>query len=109
MPAIAAPIERARPDMRLLGLLALGHMVVDINQGSLAALLPFLRSTLALSYTATGIIVVCERGGNGRRLRAVNGHHGFAETLGFVRVLREPIEHRHLEHRVERRLASLDG
>ena len=44
--------------MRLLGLLALGHMVVDINQGSLAALLPFLKSTLALSYTATGIIVL---------------------------------------------------
>ncbi len=44
--------------MRLLGFLALGHMVVDINQGSLAALLPFLKSTLALSYTATGIIVL---------------------------------------------------
>ena len=44
--------------MRLLGLLALGHMVVDINQGALAALLPFLKSALALSYTATGIIVL---------------------------------------------------
>ncbi len=44
--------------MRLLGFLALGHMVVDINQGSLAALLPFLKSGLALSYTATGIIVL---------------------------------------------------
>src|SRR6059036_83270 len=58
MPLAAAPAERARPDMRLLGLLALGHMVVDINQGSLAALLPFLKSTLALSYTATGVIVL---------------------------------------------------
>ena len=58
IPAVAAPAERARPDMRLLGLLALGHMVVDINQGSLAALLPFLKSTLALSYTATGVIVL---------------------------------------------------
>jgi len=58
IPAVAAPAERARPDMRLLGFLALGHMVVDINQGSLAALLPFLKSTLALSYTATGIIVL---------------------------------------------------
>ena len=44
--------------MRLLSLLALGHMVVDINQGALAALLPFLKSALALSYTATGIIVL---------------------------------------------------
>jgi MFS transporter, FSR family, fosmidomycin resistance protein len=44
--------------MRLLSLLALGHMVVDINQGALAALLPFLKSALTLSYTATGIIVL---------------------------------------------------
>src|SRR5882724_4320457 len=58
-PVAAAPAsERARPDMRLLGLLALGHMVVDINQGALSALLPFLKSDLALSYAATGIIVL---------------------------------------------------
>src|SRR3989454_1044299 len=63
IPAVAAPAERARPDMRLLGLLALGHMVVDINQGSLAALLPFLKSTLALSYTATGVSIF-STGGN---------------------------------------------
>jgi FSR family fosmidomycin resistance protein-like MFS transporter len=44
--------------MRLLSLLALGHMVVDINQGSLAAILPFLKSALNLSYTATGTIVL---------------------------------------------------
>jgi len=56
--ALAAPAERARPDMRLLGLLALGHMVVDINQGSLAALLPFLKSALGLTYAATGFIVL---------------------------------------------------
>src|SRR5207247_5572420 len=58
IPVAAAPAERARPDMRLLGLLALGHMIVDVNQGSLAALLPLLKSTLALSYTATGGIVL---------------------------------------------------
>jgi FSR family fosmidomycin resistance protein-like MFS transporter len=44
--------------MRLLSLLALGHCVVDINQGSLAAVLPFLKSALSLSYTATGAIVL---------------------------------------------------
>ncbi|OGK81829.1 MAG: hypothetical protein A2X52_11645 [Candidatus Rokubacteria bacterium GWC2_70_16] len=44
--------------MRLLGLLGLGHMVIDINQGSLPAILPFLRSALDLSYTATGVIVL---------------------------------------------------
>jgi FSR family fosmidomycin resistance protein-like MFS transporter len=55
---VAAPAERARPDVRLLSLLALGHMVVDINQGSLAALLPFVKQALSLSYTATGTIVL---------------------------------------------------
>lgn len=56
--APAAPAARVRPNMRLLGLLALGHMVIDINQGSLPAMLPFLKSALALSYTATGVIVL---------------------------------------------------
>lgn len=50
--------ERARPDMRLLSLLALGHLVIDTNQGSLPAILPFLRSALDLSYAATGTIVL---------------------------------------------------
>src|SRR5258705_8657113 len=59
LPAIAAEgAARVRPDMRLLGLLALGHMVVDINQGSLAAVLPFLKDALRISYTATGVIVL---------------------------------------------------
>src|SRR5262245_37767814 len=57
---LSAPVPsvRARPDMRLLGLLALGHMIIDINQGSLTALLPFLKTGLGLSYTATGVIVL---------------------------------------------------
>ena len=58
VPIGVAPAERARPNMRLLSLLALGHMIIDVNQGSLAALLPFLKSGLALSYTATGVIVL---------------------------------------------------
>jgi MFS transporter, FSR family, fosmidomycin resistance protein len=57
-PMVAAPAQRARPDVRLLTLLALGHMVVDINQGALSALLPFLKSALALSYTDTGVVVL---------------------------------------------------
>ena len=52
------PAERARPDMRLLGLLALGHMVIDINQGSLPAILPIVKDALNLSYAATGVIVL---------------------------------------------------
>ena len=54
----AATTERVKPNMRLLGFLALGHMIIDINQGSLPALLPFLKASLALSYTATGVIVL---------------------------------------------------
>jgi len=56
LPAAAA--ERARPDMRLLSLLALGHLVIDTNQGSLAAILPHLKDSLGLSYAATGAIVL---------------------------------------------------
>jgi MFS transporter, FSR family, fosmidomycin resistance protein len=56
--AIPSAVDRSKPDMRLLGLLALGHLVVDINQGSLAAILPAVKSSLALSYTATGVIVL---------------------------------------------------
>lgn len=33
-------------------------MVIDVNQGSLAALLPFLKSGLGLTYAATGFIVL---------------------------------------------------
>src|SRR4029453_10311943 len=55
---VVAPAERARPDMRLLGLLALGPMVIDINQGSLPAILPFIKDALNLSYAATGVIVL---------------------------------------------------
>jgi FSR family fosmidomycin resistance protein-like MFS transporter len=53
-----APIERAKPDMRLLGLLALGHMVIDVNQGSLPVILPYLKDALGLSFAATGVIVL---------------------------------------------------
>jgi FSR family fosmidomycin resistance protein-like MFS transporter len=56
--AVAAPIDRAKPNYKLLGLLALGHLVIDTNQGSLSALLPYLKTTLGLTYTATGVIVL---------------------------------------------------
>jgi len=48
----------AKPNMRLLGLLSLGHMVIDINGGALPALLPFLKSSLSLSYTTSGVIIL---------------------------------------------------
>jgi FSR family fosmidomycin resistance protein-like MFS transporter len=64
-PAIALPVQsvtraadQSRPNYRLLGLLALGHLVIDTNQGSLSALLPYLKAVLGLTYTATGVIVL---------------------------------------------------
>ena len=48
----------ARPDTKLLALLAVGHMVIDTNQGALPALLPFLREAFQLSYAAAGTIVL---------------------------------------------------
>jgi Sugar phosphate permease len=54
----AAPADTSRPNYRLLSLLALGHLVIDTNQGSLPALLPYLKTALGLTYTATGVIVL---------------------------------------------------
>lgn len=56
----AAPATgaRVRPNARALALLALGHMVIDMNQGALPALLPFLKAKFALSYAAAGTILL---------------------------------------------------
>lgn len=43
---------------KALALLGLGHMMVDLNTGALPALLPFLKNTLALSYTMIGTLVL---------------------------------------------------
>jgi FSR family fosmidomycin resistance protein-like MFS transporter len=51
----AAP---ARPNTRVLGLLALGHLVVDMNQGALPALLPFLKGAFGLSYARAGLVLL---------------------------------------------------
>jgi len=56
--APVAPAVRVKPDIRLLSFLALGHMVIDINQGSFPVILPFLKDALNLSYAATGLIVL---------------------------------------------------
>jgi FSR family fosmidomycin resistance protein-like MFS transporter len=47
-----------RPNFPVLTLLALGHLIVDTNQGALAPLLPFLRSAFDLSYAAAGTILL---------------------------------------------------
>lgn len=59
---VAAPfavaVERARPHTKLIGLLALGHFVIDVTQGSLPAVLPFLKQIHALSYAQVAMIVL---------------------------------------------------
>jgi FSR family fosmidomycin resistance protein-like MFS transporter len=60
--AAAVPLpqstDRTRPNARVIALLALGHFMIDMNQGALPALLPFIRSAHHLSYAGTGTIVL---------------------------------------------------
>src|SRR5688572_9993507 len=55
---VSSTVERVRPHVRLLALLSLGHFVIDLMQGALPALLPFLKQTHGLTYAATGTIVL---------------------------------------------------
>jgi FSR family fosmidomycin resistance protein-like MFS transporter len=57
-PFLVVDTERVRPNAKLIGLLALGHLVIDVNQGSLPAILPFLKTAHALSYAEAGAIVL---------------------------------------------------
>jgi MFS transporter, FSR family, fosmidomycin resistance protein len=41
----------------LIGVLALGHLAVDMNQGAFPAILPLLKSALHLSYSSAGVLV----------------------------------------------------
>lgn len=45
-------------NLKVLLLLSCGHMVTDIYQGALPAILPFLKQNLGLSYTASGFIMI---------------------------------------------------
>lgn len=50
--------EMSSFNLRMLLLLALGHLVTDIYQGALSTILPFLREKLSLSYTMAGTILM---------------------------------------------------
>src|SRR5437762_332591 len=56
--AFAERVDRVRPHTRLIALLALGHLVIDLNQGAIPAVLPFLRSAHGLSYAQAATIVL---------------------------------------------------
>ena len=45
-------------DRRGISLLAVGHMLNDVNQGAIPALLPFLVTQRGLNYTAASGIVL---------------------------------------------------
>ncbi|ABC78329.1 MFS transporter [Syntrophus aciditrophicus] len=47
-----------RFNFKILLLLSLGHLVTDIYQGALPVILPFLKESLSLSYTLTGVILM---------------------------------------------------
>src|SRR5712691_3247132 len=51
-------VERVKPHTKLIGLLAFGHLVIDLNQGSIPAVLPFLRNAHGLSYAEAATIVL---------------------------------------------------
>lgn len=56
--AFAESVDRVRPHTKLIALLALGHLVIDLNQGSIPAVLPFLRKAHDLSYAQAATIVL---------------------------------------------------
>ena len=55
---VASFPTRVRPNLKLIGLLALGHLVIDVNQGALSAILPFLRNLHGLTYAQAATIVL---------------------------------------------------
>src|SRR4030065_1118821 len=57
-PFAATSVARVKPDARLIALLSLGHLVVDLNQGSLPAVLPFVKAAHNLSYATAATIVL---------------------------------------------------
>lgn len=48
----------SKMNLKALLLLSMGHLITDINQGGLPVLLPFIKDSLDLSYTAAGAIIM---------------------------------------------------
>ena len=47
-----------KPNKKALAILSAAHLVADINQGALPALLPFFKEAMSLSYTMAGTILL---------------------------------------------------
>ena len=52
------PLRPNTFNLKILLLLSFGHLVTDIYQGALPAILPFLKDKLALSYTMAGVLLM---------------------------------------------------
>lgn len=52
-------METIKINKKALAILSAGHLITDINQGALPALLPFFKEALNLSYTLSGVILLC--------------------------------------------------
>lgn len=50
--------NRSKLDKKALGLLSAGHLITDVNQGAVPAMLPFLISAHSLSYAAAAGVVL---------------------------------------------------
>jgi FSR family fosmidomycin resistance protein-like MFS transporter len=51
-------METTKINKKALAILSAGHLVTDINQGALPALLPIFKEALNLSYTTSGVILL---------------------------------------------------
>ena len=51
-------METTKINKKALAILSAGHLVTDINQGALPALLPIFKEVLSLSYTTAGAILL---------------------------------------------------
>ena len=43
---------------KALAILSVGHLITDVNQGAIAALLPYFKENLHLTYTMAGIVLL---------------------------------------------------
>ena len=51
-------LSQQKMNLKILLVLSFGHLVTDIYQSALPALLPFLKANLSLSYAMTGVILM---------------------------------------------------
>jgi FSR family fosmidomycin resistance protein-like MFS transporter len=51
-------LSQEKMNLKILLVLSFGHLVTDIYQSALPALLPFLKANLSLSYAMTGVILM---------------------------------------------------